>query len=259
MNHELPVEMSSLIPNALPTRRGSETKSICFDVLGTCFGFEAAINTIDVRLGLQLKSVGVDPKTFFFAWFYAAQRDFTYTSIVGSYMPIAQILQDTIRRACRIVDFTGDVSDDDVSAIMNAVMSLEARPGLKECYNGLKDAGWDVYVVTNGGKETSLGYCEKAGVQLDQYHCLSCDDLKKAKPDVEIYEHASPIVAAAGCTGQQRYFVAAHAWDLLGAGKAGFKTAYLDFEEHDPVTDVFGEFDVYASTFVELLEKLRAL
>jgi 2-haloacid dehalogenase len=235
------------------------SKSICFDVLGTCFGFDAAIKAIDARLGPQLKSVGVDPKTFFFSWFYAAQRDFTYTSIVGSYTPIAQILQKTIRRACRIVDFTGDVSDDDISAIMNAVKSLEARPGLKECYDGLRDAGWNVYGVTNGGKETSLNYYKQAGVQLDQQHCLSCDDLKRAKPDVKVYENASQIVAAAGCTGQQRYFVAAHAWDLIAARKAGFKTAYVDYEEHDPITDVFGEFDVYASTMTELLEKLKAL
>ena len=179
--------------------------------------------------------------------------------MVGSYTPIAQILQHTIRRACRIVDFTGDVSDDDISAIMNAVKNLEARPGHKEYYDRLRDAGWDVYAITNGGRETSLAYYKQAGVQLDQQHCLSYDDLRKAKPEFKVYENASRTVAAAGCTGHQRYFVAAHAWDLVAARTAGFKTAYVDYEEHDPVTDVFGEFDIYASTMIELLEKLKAL
>lgn len=238
---------------------GIDSKSICFDVLGTCFGFEAAIQAIDARLGPRLKAAGIDSKTLFFSWFYAAQRDFTYTSIAGSYTPIAQILGQTIRRACRTVDFDGHVSDDDVTAIMNGMMSLEARPGLKECYDGLRDAGWDVYGVTNGGKDASLGYYKQAGVHIDHAHCLSCDDLQKAKPDVAVYENASQILAAAGCTGQQRFFVAAHAWDLTAARKAGFKTAYLDYEEHDPVTNVFGTFDVYASTMTELLEKLKSL
>jgi 2-haloacid dehalogenase len=44
---------------------------------------------------------------------------------------------------------------------------------------------------------------------------------------------------------------------LIAARKAGFKTAFLDFEEHDPVTEVFGEFDLYAGSMSELLEKLK--
>lgn len=69
--------MSPLISNTLRPSTSTETKSICFDVLGTCFDFEGAIKAIDARLGPQLGSIGVDPKTFFFSWFYAAQRDFT--------------------------------------------------------------------------------------------------------------------------------------------------------------------------------------
>ena len=122
-------------------------KSVCFDVLGTCFGFEAAIEAIDSRLGPKLKAINVDPKTLFFSWFYAAQRDFTYTSIVGDYTPIAQILKNTLKRACLIVDLPADQAptDDDVATVMKAVTSLQARPGLKACFDGLRDAGLDVY------------------------------------------------------------------------------------------------------------------
>ena len=74
------------------------TKSVCFDVLGTCFGFEAAIEAIESRLGPRLKEINVDPKTLFFSWFYAAQRDFTYTTVVGQYVPIAQVLKHTLKR-----------------------------------------------------------------------------------------------------------------------------------------------------------------
>lgn len=99
---------------------------------------------------------------------------------------------------------------------MGAVKGLEARPSLKKCHDGLRDAGWDVYGVTNGGRETSLGYYKKAYIELDEAHCLSCDDVGKAKPDIQVYENAKRIVSEAGCTGQNRWFVAAHAWDLIG-------------------------------------------
>ncbi|KAF2765518.1 HAD-like protein [Teratosphaeria nubilosa] len=145
---------------------------------------------------------------------------------------------------------------------MAEITKLPPRPGLKGCYDGLRDAGCDVYAVTNGGRETSLKYYELAGIELDSEHLLSCDDIRKAKPDVAVYETAHRHLTARGLGAEgdgERWFVAVHAWDLIAARKAGFRTAYLDFEEHDPVTAVFGEFDLYASSMEELLQKMKAL
>lgn len=237
------------------------TKSACFDVIGTCFEFSAPIAAIHDRLGTKLSTAKSDPKTLFFAWFYAAQRDFTYVSLAGAYKPIAEILKSTFKRACLIVDLpASDVSDDDVAAIMKAFKSMGPREGLKECFDGLRSAGWDVYGVTNGGVETSLAYYHNANIELDEQHLLSCDALQVAKPDVKVYERAQDHLTSQGLGSKgdgQRWFVAAHAWDLIAARKAGFKTAYLDFEEHDPVTEVFGEFDLYAGSMEELLEKIQ--
>ena len=239
------------------------TNSVCFDVLGTCFHFEAAIEAIDARLGDRLRAINVDPKPLFYSWFYSAQRDFTYMTVVGDYTPIAKILKSTFRRACLIVDLPLDQAptDDDVAAIMSAVTSLGARPGLKTCFDGLREAGWDVYGVTNGGHETSLNYYKLADIELDSKHLLSCDHLKIAKPDARVYDNANRHLTSQGLSAKEtdRWFVAAHAWDLIAARKAGFKTAYLDFEEHDPVTDVFGEFDLYASSMEDLLEKMKKI
>jgi len=69
------------------------TKSASFDVIGTCFAFDVPISTIHSRLGPKLVTAAVDPKTLFFSWFYAAQRDFTYVSMTGAYVPIAQVLK----------------------------------------------------------------------------------------------------------------------------------------------------------------------
>lgn len=237
------------------------TKSVCFDVLGTCFAFDAAIEAIETQLGPRLKAIGVDPKTLFFSWFYAAQRDFTYTTVVNVYVPIATVLKNTFRRACLIVDLPEDQAptDEDVSEVMKAVTSLRARPGLKACFDGLRAAGWEVLGVTNGGKETSQNYFKLADIELDGDHLLSCDDVQAAKPDFRVYMNAKRHLTFKGLSEEEgdRWFVAAHAWDLIAARKAGFKTAYLDFEEHDPVEEIFGKFDLYASSMEKLLEKMK--
>ena len=239
------------------------TQSASFDVIGTCFDFTIPIEAIHSRLGQKLSTANTDPRTLFFSWFYAAQRDFTYVSLAGNYKPIAEVLKLTFKRACRIVDLPADaVSDEDVAAIMKAFKSMTPREGLKECFDGLREAGWDVYAVTNGGVETSLAYYHNAGIDVDKKHLLSCDDLKVAKPDVKVYENVQSHLTKQGLGTKddgRRWFVAAHAWDLIAAKKAGFKTAYLDFEEHDPVTEVFGEFDLYAGGMEELMSKLKHL
>lgn len=232
--------------------------SASFDVIGTCFEFSAPIKTIHDRLGPKLSTAAVDPKTLFFSWFYAAQRDFTYVFLAGSYKPIAEILKLTFRRACRVVDLPADaVSDEDIAEVMKAFKSMGPREGLKGCFDGLREVGWDVYGVTNGGIETSLTYYHNANIELNEEHLLSCDDIRIAKPDVKVYENANRHLTSQGVGNGERWFVAAHAWDLIAARKAGFKTAYLDFEEHDSVIEVFGEFDLYASSMGELLEKLK--
>ncbi|OAL47417.1 HAD-like protein [Pyrenochaeta sp. DS3sAY3a] len=236
-------------------------KSISFDIIGTCTSFSHPISTISTRLSSPLATHAVDPKSLFFAWFYAAQRDFTYLSLCGSYTPIASVLARTFRRACAVVDIPASaVSDADVDAVMAAFKSMGPRDGLKGCFDGLVEHGWDVYGVTNGGLETSLGYFANAGIRLDAEHLLSCDAIGVAKPDARVYEQANRHLTERGLGEKgegERWFVAAHAWDLVAARKAGFKTAYLDFEEHDPVTEIFGEFDIYAKSMGELLEKMK--
>ncbi|BFZ58809.1 hypothetical protein PYCC9005_005874 [Savitreella phatthalungensis] len=233
------------------------SKSACFDVLGTCFDFEGAIAVINERLGEKLAAHKVDARTLFFSWFYATQRDFTYCSIAGAYQPIATIFSKTFRRACEVVDVPGKIaSDEDIAAVMSAIRALQPRPGLKQCYEQLRAAGFDVYAVTNGGFETSMNYYRMAGIELDDDHLLSCDTIQKAKPDPLVYETSTRHITARGCSDSEKWFVAAHSWDLIAARKAGYKTAWIAWEEHDPVIDVFGKFDIYAKDFDDLLEQI---
>jgi 2-haloacid dehalogenase len=235
--------------------------SASFDVIGTCFAFDNPITAITTLLGSALDAHSISPTAFFFTWFYSAQRDFTYLSLSHRYTPIATVLKTTFRRAALTLGLPSSaISDGAADELMAAFKKLTPQPGLKACIERLRKEGWHVLAVTNGGAETSLGYFRGAGVQIAEGDVLSCDALKVAKPDVKVYENARRVLAerAEGKEKDEKWFVAAHAWDLVAAREAGFKTAFLDYEEHDPVTEIFGEFDVYAKSMDELAEKLVA-
>ncbi|BFZ60505.1 hypothetical protein YB2330_001541 [Saitoella coloradoensis] len=231
----------------------------CFDVIGTCFEFTPVINTISQRLGPTFKSHNIDPSLFFFSWFYAAQRDFTYVSQAGYYVPIAEVLKGTLARALRIAGLRADeFTNDDIEAIAKQFKSLEAREGLKDCWEYLQGKGVECYAVTNGGHATTKSYFEAAGIKLADERILSCDEIKVAKADVRVYRNAETKMKEQGTLKEdgERWFVAAHMWDLCAAKAAGWKTAYVDHEEFEGCEGVFGEADVKASSLMELARKM---
>lgn len=222
------------------------TKSICFDVIGTCFSFDAIIEAIDQELSTILAPSNTSAKALFFSWFYAGQRDFTYLSQSNSYKPIAVVLKSTFRRSLKILDITEEVSDASLDKIMSAFAHPRPRDGLFDCIAGLEASHHQVIAVTNGSREATEGYFAPHPVLVK-----SCDEIKVAKPDDRVYQVAKEV-----CTGE-KWFVAAHAWDLLPARNAGFKTAYVRYEEHDQCESLFGQFDLVCDDLRELLEKLR--
>ena len=56
--------------------------------------------------------------------------------------------------------------------------------------------------------------------------------------------------------GDECWFIAAHTWDLLPARSAGFKTAYVDFEEIYPCEEIYGKPDVFEDGLAKAAKKI---
>lgn len=130
--------------------------------------------------------------------------------------------------------------------------SLPARPGLVDAFETLWKAGFEVYAVSNSAIESTRGLLSAqkppskpeifTSGEFDKY-IVSCDEVKRAKPNPEVYKHALQK-AGADPAKDVCWFVAAHNWDLLPARTAGFKTAYVTFEEIVACEDIFGVPDI---------------
>ncbi|EPQ31668.1 uncharacterized protein PFL1_01001 [Pseudozyma flocculosa PF-1] len=99
---------------------------------------------------------------------------------------------------------------------------------------------------TAKGDATSVG----EGVGL-----FSCDEIEVAKPDMRVYDEVLQRVdKRAGQRGL--WFVASHKWDLYAAKRAGFKTAWVTYEEHYACHDVFGTPDIVATDLADCARQI---
>ena len=92
-----------------------------------------------------------------------------------------------------------------------------------------------------GAAESTRGLLERAGI-LDRF--LSCDSISITKPNRAAYALALEQSRA------ESWMIAAHAWDIAGASRAGLRTAYITSVEGS-YPDVFPKPDLVAGSLLE--------
>ncbi|WWD18799.1 haloacid dehalogenase, type II [Kwoniella shandongensis] len=205
------------------------TLTVCFDALGTCFTLEQVTDAVDETFGDRLRAVGFGSKGFVMDWFHSCQRDYTYLSLSSPPPPpIAKLLTTSLPIHLSTALNISPSSLPSLENITDRLSSLVPAPTLPETFSHLHKKRAKLIIVTNGSKSTTEGYASQAGIKGMVEKVLSCDDIGLAKPHKEVYEAALKAVGEVerGREGE-RWFVAAHLWDLAAAKKAGFKTALV--------------------------------
>lgn len=233
-------------------------KNVVWDIVGTVISYEAGWEAIDKRLGDKLRARGIDPYFFGFAWGEVAQREYTYLGISGKYTRSRDCGRAVFYRVLAQAGIEKPrefASDEDLEYILSQQMELRARPGAKECWQKLRDAGFTMWAFTNGDAARVQGYLAKNGIDCPQENFKSCDSLGIAKPSKECYK---PYLEQFQKNGEEAWFAASHQWDVSAAKRAGFKGAYITVFEKEACNGLFGELDVQADDFNELADKIIA-
>jgi len=240
-------------------------------------GFSNVIEVIEKEFGAEIKEAGTTPAHVMMSWFYATQRDFTYLSISGSYTAMPKVFAATLPRALAIaldpapdypsVSRVRSFPKDKMDRVLAELKQLKGRPGLVDAFSTLWDAGFEIYAVSNGAKEGTKALLATlddsnsnrkdvfVNGEFDKY-IVSCDEVQKAKPSPEIYARTLELAGADPKQGDECWFIAAHSWDLLPARNAGFKTAYVDFEEIYPCEEIYGKPDVFEDGLAKAAKKI---
>ncbi len=155
-------------------------------------------------------------------WFGQFMVSMMVATITNAYRPFGEIggaAFDMIAKKRGI-----EVSKEDKIAILSKIASLPPHPEVAESLARLKANSYTLATLTNSTPEVAEKQLQNSG--LSQYFdkVLSADTVKRLKPAQEAYEMAAQSF---GVEIQEIRLIAAHAWDIAGALRAGCKAAFV--------------------------------
>jgi 2-haloacid dehalogenase len=174
-------------------------------------------------------------------------------NFVGVYQPFYEMNRDALDFA--LAAHGVDLSPAAVDEILSVYLDLDAfddvRPGIER----LRDAGYEVWVVSNGDPRMLDAMVEHADLADLVAGTVSADEVRTFKPHSRIYRHAA---ARTGTPVDRILHAAGPAFDVIGAKHAGARAAWVD--RYDEPWESFAGVDPDATVggFDELAEALNA-
>ena len=194
--------------------RPKRPKMVAFDVIGTLFSLD--------RLRAAVRALGA-PAVGLELWFAQSLRDFFAFSHAGGYVPLRDVLEAALPRAMRVFDV--EVDADRAATAMGAMAEMDPADGAVQACETLADAGCRLVALSNGSVEATQGLLERAGLRERFAAVRSCDEVRTSKPAPAVYDLVESVA------GGERWMVAAHAWDVAGAQRAGLRGAWVSAVE----------------------------
>ena len=117
-----------------------------------------------------------------------------------------------------------DLSEEDKQQILGGMQELPPHPEVVENLSRLRDAGIRLAALTNSTQQVADAQIDNSGLREYFEQVFSADAVERLKPSPEPYRMAAGSLGVE--VGQVR-LVAAHAWDVVGAMRAGCAAAFV--------------------------------
>jgi 2-haloacid dehalogenase len=172
--------------------------NVVFDSMGTLF----ELSPLHERLGTAATE----------AWFERILHSAASLTILGDFVPFAELARTTLATTCAKLSL--DVDQRDV------VAQLEQLPPAADARAALERAD-RAFVLTNGGRTAGEQLLARAGLDGYVERVFGVDEVKAYKPDARPYRLVLDEIGEAT-------LVATHAWDCMGAVRAGLDAVWVD-------------------------------
>lgn len=180
-------------------------------------------------------------------------RSLMYTMVsnfTDSYQPFYDMNRDALRVA--LAGHGVDLDSETIEEILASYHDLDPFEDVRSGLAAIADAGYDVFVVSNGNPDMLESMVETADLESVLAGTISADEIRTFKPDSEIYRHAA---ARTGTPIESIAHVAGPTFDVQGAMHAGMQGVWINRTGGiwDPFAD---EPNLTIKTFDELAVEL---
>ena len=138
----------------------------------------------------------------------------------GDYRPLPDYLRATLERALR----AGGRDTSALEEAMKRAGAMKPFPDASGALAALRDAGISTGVLTNSTTEAAERALTAAGLREQLEVVIGTDAVQTFKPHPRVYEHAT---ATLGVAAEEVCLIAAHAWDVMGAMRAGLRGGWV--------------------------------
>ncbi len=144
-------------------------------------------------------------------------------TLSDDYVPFGELGGAVLRMLARARGVK--IQDTDLQELKEAVATMPPHPEVHGALVKLREAGFRLYTLTNNPKATCARQLEEAGISSLFERQFSVDDtVHRYKPAREVYRDVEVFF---GLASSDLCLIACHTWDILGAGAAGWKTAFI--------------------------------
>jgi 2-haloacid dehalogenase len=112
----------------------------------------------------------------------------------------------------------------DKLAIANQLKNLPPHKDVIEGLKYLKQNGYKLYTLTNSTESFVKTQVQNAKISEYFEHTFSAESVKRLKPAKEPYEY---VAKQLNVEPKDLILIASHAWDIVGAQKAGYSTGFI--------------------------------
>jgi 2-haloacid dehalogenase len=156
------------------------------------------------------------------AWFTQMLQSALVSTVTGAYRQFGAHAMAALEMTAEQAGV--ELADGDKEVIAAQMRRLPAHPEVAPALRRLRDAGLRLASLTNSTEEVARAQLEHAGLTDAFDLILSADTVRRLKPAPEPYRMAAERLGVA--VGEVR-LIAAHAWDVAGAARAGCATAFV--------------------------------